>query len=473
MPVTYGLDPDVGFVAKSTDVVASEVDTALKGILGESAGSNADGTIPLNTFAGQIKTLISSGIGEMWDLLQAIYASFNPASATGSALDAICGITGTVRESAFYSRVTATCTGTNGTTIAEGKAATVAGTGSRFSAIADGVITTLTSWTGTNGYTAGDRVTNSSRSYVCITSGTSAGSGGPTTTAADITDNTAHWRYLGEGAGAVDIIFQADVAGQIQAVDGALSVIATPVSGWSNVTNLAAATLGQLQQTDASLRVSREDELAAEGNATAKAILGAVLRVGLASDNPVTSCAVFYNDTNITDVDGVPAHSVEVMVMGGEDADVAQAIFDSIAAGVGTYGTSNETITDDADNDHTVYFSRPEEVPIYVSLTVEYDPKKFPPTGGDVAVQNALVTFGSSYPMGKDVRSSALVAAVFDSPQTTTEGSLPVAGVLDVQDLFISTSPTPTVPDTIILTRRQLATFEVANIDVTLLEGTP
>ena len=39
-------------------------------------------------------------------------------------------------------------------------------------------------------------VQNKGNAYQCITAGTTAGSGGPAGTGADITDNTAHWKYL-------------------------------------------------------------------------------------------------------------------------------------------------------------------------------------------------------------------------------------------------------------------------------------
>ncbi len=53
-------------------------------------------------------------------------------------------------------------------------------------------------WQNTHGYTVGQRVTNDSptRIYECTTAGTSAGAGGPTGTAADITDGTVHWKYV-------------------------------------------------------------------------------------------------------------------------------------------------------------------------------------------------------------------------------------------------------------------------------------
>ena len=52
-------------------------------------------------------------------------------------------------------------------------------------------------WAASTAYVVGDRRTNDSgKVYECITAGTSAGSGGPTGTTSDITDNTAHWKYL-------------------------------------------------------------------------------------------------------------------------------------------------------------------------------------------------------------------------------------------------------------------------------------
>lgn len=63
-------------------------------------------------------------------------------------------------------------------------------------------------WKASTTYTAGDRVVNASRLYKCITTGQSAGSGGPTTTASDITDNAAHWKFLSEYANITDYAYQ-------------------------------------------------------------------------------------------------------------------------------------------------------------------------------------------------------------------------------------------------------------------------
>lgn len=51
-------------------------------------------------------------------------------------------------------------------------------------------------WSATHAYTRGTLVSNGSNYYVCTTSGTSAGSGGPTTQAYGIVDGTASWDYI-------------------------------------------------------------------------------------------------------------------------------------------------------------------------------------------------------------------------------------------------------------------------------------
>ena len=62
-------------------------------------------------------------------------------------------------------------------------------------------IATDTNWAASTAYIVGDVVVNDSdKVYVCDTAGTSAGSGGPTGTSANITDGSARWDYLRTGS---------------------------------------------------------------------------------------------------------------------------------------------------------------------------------------------------------------------------------------------------------------------------------
>jgi hypothetical protein len=55
----------------------------------------------------------------------------------------------------------------------------------------------IVEWAPLTAYLQNDVRQNQGKEYVCITAGTSAASGGPVTTAADIPDGTAHWAYRG------------------------------------------------------------------------------------------------------------------------------------------------------------------------------------------------------------------------------------------------------------------------------------
>lgn len=60
-------------------------------------------------------------------------------------------------------------------------------------------IAAATAWVNTTAYVVGNRRKNGGFLYECITSGTSAGSGGPLTYGVDITDGTVHWKYIPVG----------------------------------------------------------------------------------------------------------------------------------------------------------------------------------------------------------------------------------------------------------------------------------
>jgi hypothetical protein len=59
-------------------------------------------------------------------------------------------------------------------------------------------------WLASTAYTVGDQVNNGGNCYICDTSGTSAGSGGPTGTGSNITDGTTQWDYLGVAFATLD-----------------------------------------------------------------------------------------------------------------------------------------------------------------------------------------------------------------------------------------------------------------------------
>ncbi len=447
----YGLT-DEGFVSKTIEIIREEISQDLR-----DAYENQNLDVSDASALGQLIGIFAEREALLWELAEAAYNAWDPDSATGTAQEGVCAITGTRRNGAEPSTATLTLTGTPGTTVPAGNRASADGTEDEFETLADATLATLVAWASGTAYVVGDRRKNSNRVYVCITSGTSAGSGGPTTTSDDITDNTAHWRYVGEGTGAVDVEAECTEDGPTVALSGTITTIETPVAGWQSVMNLEDATLGADIETPEDLRIRREEELAGPGTSPPDAI-----RADVQSVEDVTSVTVFYNDTDAEDADGVPAHAVEVLVRGGDDQDIFDQLFASVAAGIKTHGTESGTVTDSAGNDHTVKFSRPDEIDIYVDLEFIYDADLFP-SDGDDQIKAALVAYGDEQECGKNVVSSALIAQVFS-----------VAGVLDVTVCHIGIASNPSASTTLQIALRELAVFDSSRITiVSSSAGTP
>lgn len=445
----YGLT-DAGLLVKTAAIVRDDIDGRIRTGLGAS--------VPLGdeTVLGQLSGIVSLTAGEVWELAEALHAAHDPDQATGSAQDAVCAISGTVREDARASTATLTLTGTAATVVPEGsRAGSASASTTVFATNADGTLVALDAWASGTGYTAGDRVTNASRAYVCITAGTSAGSGGPDTTDDDITDNTAHWRYMGEGAAAVDVAASATLTGPLVAVSGDVTEIVTPVGGWSSVINLEDATPGADIETDAALRERREEELAQGGSAPVDALRNAILDV-----TGVTFCHVFVNDTDATDGDGIPPHSVEVAVIGGDDQDLWDALLANVAAGIHTHGTETGTATDSQGTDYTMSFTRITEVPIYIDYAIDIDADVYTT---DADFKLAVVTYLTARAaVGRDVTVGAATAAAFA-----------LDGVEEVTDLDLDDTPAPAAAAPVSIGTRQIATFDTSNVTVATTPVTP
>ena len=84
----------------------------------------------------------------------------------------------------------------------------------------------------------------------------------------------------------------------------------------------------------------------------------------------VRSSKVYENDTDATDANGIPAHSLAAVIHGGDGPSVAKAIFETKAPGIGTYGSTSEVITDEGGQQHRVYFSRAVTRRAYLYMTI-------------------------------------------------------------------------------------------------------
>lgn len=328
-----------------------------------SAGLDLSASSPL----GQINRLLARAIRLQEEALLAVYRSLDPDSATGDALWRLGAITGTIREPATKTRVQATINLDAGT------------------------------------YNAGTLFAH------------------PSGRASDRFTNIAQ---IVHGGGVTSAVFEAETAGAIEVAADTL-VISSAVAGWNSIDSNLAGVTGLEIESEAAFRYRRTQEIEARASASARGIATAISQ-GLPD---VTTVYVVENQTDAT-VDSIPAHSIEVVVWGPvpstqeDDQAVAEIIYSSKAAGIGTYGNTNETVVDSAGYGHVINFTRVSARTVTIAMTIEYTDGEY---SGDLALSEALVARAAeSLRPGRDLSGSMLAAWAHEVP-----------GVLRVTDVTI------------------------------------
>lgn len=197
-------------------------------------------------------------------------------------------------------------------------------------------------------------------------------------------------------SGTITVTAAAADAGAIEASSGTITKIATPTNGWQSVTNATAATAGRNLETDAELRARQRISTAMPSLSTMESIRG-----GVANIEGVTRSKVYENDTNITDGDGIPAHSISAVVEGGTNQDIADVINLRKTPGTGTYGTTTVTSYDSMSIPKNINFYRPTNATINIEVNITALTGYL--TAYADEIKTALIAYINSLDIGDDV----------------------------------------------------------------------
>lgn len=204
-------------------------------------------------------------------------------------------------------------------------------------------------------------------------------------------------------------------AGATDAPSRSINVIDTPITSWIGVENYSDATTGNNEETDAEFRARREDTLTQLAGGTFESIKSSILNT-----TGVTSANLFVNETGATAIIGglsIPPYSIASLVQGGADADIAQTLFDSVSAGVPTFGTTTIPITDSEGNTHNMSFSRLTSAPIRIDLVITEDEGvdlDVPAT--EASIKQSIVDYFQTLEAGSDVLVSSIIGYVVQTP---------------------------------------------------------
>lgn len=447
--MTIGITEN-GFVIETLD----EIRTDMANRLNSRWGTNI--TFDNESATGHLVGIVAERFANLQELAEAIFRSFGRDTAVAEGLVNINTLTGTPPLAAFPSSVTLTLTGTPTTDVDSGRQAETAD-GVVFQTQEDVTIAAVPARAISTAYALGAFRTNAGNVYVVTVAGTTDTGAGPSSTAGAITDGSVTWRFVGVGTGMVNVDAEATETGPLRALSGAVNLIKTPTSGWNGVLNLLDADEGADKESDESYRLRGLTDIFAAGSHTSPAIRSDLLRL-----TGVLSARILENKTDVTDGDGMPPHTVEALVRGGDDTEIATYLFQrGVSVGYATFGNTTVVVTDELGVQYSIKFSRPVQVDVYVTVDVIVDAGNFPPDGAD-QIKLAIVTWGDAQDTGRDVVASAIGAQAFG-----------VAGVLDTTLVRIGLAPSPSSSATVVLPLRSLAIYDTSRITVNVTPGTP
>lgn len=275
-------------------------------------------------------------------------------------------------------------------------------------------------------------------------------------------DNGEQWDLpasvtIGAG-GTVSTTATCQASGPVTALAGQINVIITPTAGWTAVTNPTAATPGRSEEQDSELRARQAVSVANPSQALTTGILGAVLDV-----ENVASAQIYENDTNsaLGEINGVPnpndypAHSITVVVDGGNDEDIASAIALRKTPGCFTDGDQSVVVYDRYSVPTTIRFYRPTDKAAFVELTIRAL-NGYSSTVGD-AVKQALVDYLNSLVAGQSI----IISELWQAALSVDTGSYPVFSLTSLEAAVGSGAPGTT---DITLNFNEKATCEIDNI---------
>lgn len=386
---------------------------------------------------GLLVSQLALSYNDLWELAQEIYSSLDPNQAVGAALDARVAFNGVSRKPALPCIVDAVL-------YTEGSSATIqAGSLARrqrgnLNFALDETVTISRSSCDElliidNGsaknteyvfhFTFGDVTLNNSTSAsniaVLATAIHNAGGYSEITTRGIVVRSMDDSPVGITGSMPSDFIIQSGANGKFTAVEtgyqtceiGELDAIAVAVGGWSAVYNYVAGDPGEDLETDESLRVRRAAAARVrKSRATDPAIEAALLDV-----RGVSSALVKSNRGFATDSDGIPGKSFNSLVIGGNDNEIAQCIYENQPSGIQSYGNTSVNITDSHGIEQQISFSRPTPVYLWVKVTYSlYSEEEFT---GEQSIKDALVEWAEKeYTLGKDIISTRINQGLYDVP---------------------------------------------------------
>lgn len=202
-------------------------------------------------------------------------------------------------------------------------------------------------------------------------------------------------------AGTYLLNFRAANLGNVTALPNTITTMETVIAGISGVNNPANNYVtGGVGETDAEFRIRRNQSVTVPAQGFDDALQAQLLNL-----NNVTQAKVYNNRTSST-VNGIPAHTVWVIVEGGNSDEIGQAIYANIPPGIPMKGNESVSVPRAAGGFETVNYDLPTAIPLYITMDIKVISGAV--DEDYIKQQLALITFN----IGQSAESANLTTAV-------------------------------------------------------------
>ena len=274
-------------------------------------------------------------------------------------------------------------------------------------------------------------------------------------------DNSNNWLLPAQVvipvSGEITVTATAEEVGDIEASANTITQIGTPTLGWQSVNNPSPATVGVAIETDSQLRARQARSTELSSVSLWEGIIASLLNL-----DGVTRVSGVKNDEDEISSEGIPGHTVAMIVEGGEVDEIGKTIFLKKGEGVGTYGTTETTYIDSYGFPNVIKFSRPTVVNVYVTLTIT-PASTYLSTAAD-EIKSRIADYINGLDIGEDVNIARVLASAVKDCDTGMDNRFEVFAIVMGESSGSQTAAS--IP----IEWNEAASCDVDNITVTLNE---
>ena len=258
-------------------------------------------------------------------------------------------------------------------------------------------------------------------------------------------------------SGEITVTATAEEVGAIEASPNTITQIGTPTLGWQSVNNPTQATVGVAVETDAELRQRQSRSTELPSVSLWEGIIGSLLNLP-----GVIRVSGVKNDEDDPSPEGVPGHTIAMIVDGGEVDEIGETIFLKKGEGVGTYGSVQTTYVDTYGFPNVIKFSRPTIVNAYVTLTITPSTTYISSVADEI--KQRIADYINGLPIGESVNIARVLSSAVKDCTTGVDDRF------DVTAITMGEASGSQTAASIPIEWNEVAYCDVDNITVTLNE---